>query len=311
MYNDTIKVANKIISENDLLDIFQKMNDEILENQQLVRRETLNNAGKDINSQNWTLKDFSPSFKCTFNFYDDTNITVDNYNSFITLFNSRLNEIKDLWLRYSFSYWMKQNGQTEYVSQHIYMTIFEHKMDIEVNLSSKDQRMDDVFRLIKEKVLTAPERYDRIIKNKSSIVTKITFALGLIPSIILCFLLALIPAVREVYSATYVLFPIAVILLGFTLGPTIFSGKLNSLYSTLSPKKKYAGYDTKNMKSVYKDDIDDYLNKSEIIIGKNVDNLKKRAEIAEMEEKYSKYIPTEMIITLVLSIIVVLLGKIF
>ena len=32
MYNDTIKVANKIISDTDLADIFQRMDEEIREN---------------------------------------------------------------------------------------------------------------------------------------------------------------------------------------------------------------------------------------------------------------------------------------
>lgn len=32
MYNDTIKVANKIITDTDLLRIFEKMNEEVLEN---------------------------------------------------------------------------------------------------------------------------------------------------------------------------------------------------------------------------------------------------------------------------------------
>ena len=37
MYNDTIKVANKIISDTDLLDIFQRMDEEIRENIQICK----------------------------------------------------------------------------------------------------------------------------------------------------------------------------------------------------------------------------------------------------------------------------------
>ena len=43
MYNDTIKVANKIISDTDLADIFQRMDEEIKENQQICRQETMEN----------------------------------------------------------------------------------------------------------------------------------------------------------------------------------------------------------------------------------------------------------------------------
>ena len=103
MYNDTIKVANKIISETDLADIFQRMNDEIKENEQICRQEKMQNEKYEWDYQHWTTKDFEGEFKCEFNFYDDTNITVDNYNSFITLFNNRLHEVKDMWIRYSYS----------------------------------------------------------------------------------------------------------------------------------------------------------------------------------------------------------------
>ena len=131
----------------------------------------------------------------------------------------------------------------------------------------------------------------------------------MIPSLVICTLLVFVPTIRDVYGMTYVLYPIAVILLGFIIGGTVFGGKLDRLYSTIVPDKKYAGYDSTNYKSIYKDDIDSYVQSSEIIIGKNIDNIKNRRELAEIEKKYSKYIPTEIIVILVLSLIMILVGK--
>ena len=309
MYNDTIKVANKIISESDLMDIFQRMNDEIKENEQICRQETMQNEKYERDYQHWTTKDFQGTIKCTFNFYDDTNITVDNYNAFITVFNNRLHEVKDMWLRYSYSYWIQNGRDQKMISQHINMNIYEYKMDIEVNLSSDDKKMDDVYQLIKEKILKAPERYDRVIKKKSSITNKIGFALGMIPSLVICTLLVFVPAIRQIYGMTYVLFPIAVVILAFMIGNTVFGGKLDRLYSTIVPEKKYDHYDTSSGRSVYKDDIDKFVGTSEIIIGKNINNINNRKEIVNLEKKYSGYIPTELIALLVLSIIMILVGK--
>lgn len=195
------------------------------------------------------------------------------------------------------------------ISQHINMNIYEYKMDIEVNLSSDDKKMDDVYQLIKEKILKAPERYDRIIKKKSSITNKIGFALGVIPSLIICTLLVFVPTIREIYGMTYVLFPIAVVILAFMIGNTVFGGRLDRLYSTIVPEKKYDHYDASAGKSVYKDDIDKFVGTSEIIIGKNINNIHNRKEIVELEKKYSGYIPTELIVLLVLSIIMIFVGK--
>ncbi len=311
MYNDAIKVANKIISDNDLMDIFQRMNEELIENQAICRQETLQNERYEREYQHWTTKDFDGTFKCIFNFYDDTTVSVDNYNNFIMLFNNRIQEIKDLSIRYAYNYTIQQGKESKYIHQSIGMYIYEHRMDINFDLSSEDQKMNDIYQLIKEKVLKAPERYDRIIKKKSSILNKIGFAFGTIPSLILCTLLFLIPAIRNVYSMTYVAFPILVCLLGWIIGAAFMGGKLGSLYENITPNKKYAGYDSSKGKSIYKDDVDDYLSKSEIIIGKNINNIKNRKEITELEEKYSKYIPIELIAILILSVVVVVLGKIF
>lgn len=309
MYNDTIKVANKIISDTDLADIFQRMDEELKENQQICRQETMQNEKYEREYQHWTTKDFDGSFTCTFNFYDDTNVTVDNYPAFITIFNNRLHEVKDMWVRYNCHYWIQNGNDQKMVSQHINMSIYEYKMDIEVNLSSDDKKMDDIYQLIKEKILHAPERYDRVIKKKSSITNKIGFALGMIPSLVICTLLVFVPAIRQIYGMTYVLFPIATIILAFMIGNTVFGGKLDRLYSTIVPEKKYAGYDSTNYKSIYKDDIEKFVETSEIIIGKNIDNIKNRKEIVELEKKYSSYIPKELIALLVLSIVMILVGK--
>ena len=310
MYNDTIKVSNKIISDTDLLDIFQKMNEEMIENEKICKKEQLKNEMFEREYQHWTAKSFEGSFKCTFNFYDDTNITVDNYNSFITLFNNRLHEIKDMFVRYHFRYYIQHGRESDFVTQHINMSIYEHKMNIDVSLSSADKKMDDVFKLIKSKILNAPEKYDRIIKKKNFICSKIGFAFGIFPSLIVCTLLAFIPTVRNLYGMTYVLFPFLSVFLAFFIGNTFFSGKLGRLYFTISPKQMYAGWDSLNHKSTYKDDIDDFISKSEIIIGKNVDNLKNRKEIVDLENKYSRIIPIGLGALLVLSIVVIILGKV-
>ncbi len=309
MYNDTIKVANKIISDTDLSDIFSKMNEEIENNNKLCKEEEIQNERYERGYQNWTVKDFDGSFKCRFNFYDDTEIDVDNYNTFLSIFNGRLHEVKYMWIRYQFSYNFGDGQNNKFISKHIYMDIHEHKMSIDASLGSDDDKMQNVFNLIKEKVLTAPEKYDRIIKKKTSITNKVGLAIGLIPSMIICLLLVIIPEIRNFYSNTYVLFPIISLILAYFIGGTIASLKLDKYYAPLMPEKKYAGYDTTNNKSIYKDDIEKFVETSEIIIGKNINNIKNRNEIVQIEEKYSKNIPIELIVLLVASIVVILIGK--
>lgn len=308
MYDETINVANKIISDQDLLDIFQEMNEKIKENETLSNQEFIKNENLDMKERHYNLKNFNGTIKCAFDFYDDTKIDIDNYDEIVMIFNKRLLEIKSMWIRYTYSYTIKNGSDFKVISQHINMNIYENKMDIKVSLSSADEKMNDIYKLIKDKILNAPEKYDRIIKKKNSIMTKVGFALGLIPSLTICTLLIFVSTIRQLYVESYIAFPLLVVLLGYFMG-TFLNNKMDRLYSTLIPNKKYAGYDKTNHKSIYEDDIDKFVSTSEIIIGRNYDNLNKRKEIVEMEEKYSKYIPVELIILTIISVIIILVGR--
>lgn len=311
MYNDTIKVANKIISYDDLFDIFSKMQEKLVHYRKISANEEMQNRMLEHHYQKWTFKDEGCSLKFDVNFYDDTNISFDNYNNFISIFHNRLHEIKSIWIRYNLSYSATtMDGKTEYYRQHIYMNIYETKADIEVSLNSSDNKMEDIYELIKNKVLNAPVKYDKVIRKKSMINTVVGLAIGFIPALVISTLLLFVPTIRQVFAASYVLYPICSLVLAFLIGGTIGSTKLDRLYKNITPEQKYAGYDSDSGKSIYKDDIDKYVETSEILIGKNVDNLQCRKEIIANYDKYKKYIPYEISVMLLLSIITLFLGGI-
>ena len=137
--------------------------------------------------------------------------------------------------------------------------------------------------------------------------SKVGLAYGLIPSILLCLLSCASEAIRLVYMTTYVLFPIATIMLGFAIGITVSFFIMGKLYATLIPEKKYAGYD-KKYGSVYTDNVEDYINTSEVLIGKNIDNKNKRDKIKSMYEQSSKLILIELAIVAIISIVLIGLG---
>lgn len=311
MYNDTIKVANKIISYEDLFEIFSKMQEKLLHYQKINDIEEKKNRMLEYNYQNWIFKDNGSRLTFDVNFTDDTSVSFDNYNNFISIFNNRLNEIKYIYVHYAINYTVDLEGQkSEWYNQHINMTIYEDRMDIDVSLSSKDDKINDIYELIKSKILNAPPKYDKVIQKKSTISTVVGLAIGFIPSLIILTLLLFVPAIRQIYAMGYVVFPIASLVLAFIIGGTIGSSVLDKWYSSINPEQKYAGYDTTNYKSIYKDDIDSYVKSSEILIGKNVNNLTCRKNIISCYEKYKKYIPYEIGVMILLSIIVLFLGGI-
>lgn len=307
MYNDTIKVANKIITYEDLYDIFSLMHEKLLHYKKVYQREEMQNNVLDYSERVWTFKDNSSKLLFDVDFYDDTYIKFDTFNSFLAVFQSRTQEIKSIHVHFTLGYDRTRNGNLEYLRQYIEMDVYESKMSIEVSLSSVDDKINDVYELIKAKVLQAPMKHDFVIKKRSTIHTVVGFALGFIPSMVLVTLLCLSPVILEFFSSSYVLYPISVVALTFLVSHFFSSMKLDAYYTTIVPPLKYVGYDSTSGKSIYKDDMEAFLESSEILIGKNMDNLKHRKIILKYYDKYKRYLPYEVGVLFVFSLLVLVL----
>jgi len=309
MYNETVKEENKIITHDDLTQIFQMMGETLKKYQKISMQEEQMNQNIDYMQKSYSFKDEGSKMKVTVDFYDNTNVTFDNYDNFASIFYSRVDEIKRLDIYFSLSYSIitpAPNRSRNYYSQSIQMHITENKLDIAVKLSSQDHKLDDLYNLIKNKVLNAPEKYDMVIKKKSSITNTVTFAIGLIPALIISTLLLFVPQLNTIFLKGYVVYPICCIILAYLIGSVFASSKLDKYYAPIMPEKKYAGYHDGH--ATYKDDIDKFVGTSEILIGKKVNNLSHRNQIQQEYNKYKDLIPKELLALIGLSLVVIIIG---
>lgn len=104
MYNDTIKTENKIITYEDLYEIFSAMNEKLISLKMIGDKEKEDNRMLEINYQKWTFEDSGSQLYFDVDFTDNTSIKFDNYNDFLSIFNNRLNEIKNIWVSFSLIY---------------------------------------------------------------------------------------------------------------------------------------------------------------------------------------------------------------
>lgn len=311
MYNDTIKAENKIISSDDLTQIFQLMGETLKKYLKVSQQEEMQNRMLDTPYQNYTFKDEGSKMKVTVDFYDNTNITFDNYDNFMGIFYSRIDEIKTMDIYYALNYTVMTpapNRSRNFYTQSIQMHINENKLDITLNLKSADSKLDEIYNFIKNKILNAPEKYDEVIRNKNKIINTVSFGAGMIPGIVITSLLLFIPVVNNIILKGYVVYPIVAVILSYMIGSMISSSKLDKYYETIVPSKKYAGYDSTNYKRIYKDDIDSFVGTSEILIGKKINNLDNRRMIKKVYEKYKGLIPKELIALLIVTVIVIIIG---
>ena len=311
MYNDTIKAENKIISSQDLTEIFQLMGETLKKYLRISQQEEMQNRMLDIAYQNYTFKDEGSKMKVVVDFYDNTNITFDNYDNFMSIFYSRIEEIKSMDVYYKLNYTVitpEPNRSRNFYMQSINMYINENKLDITLNLKSDEPKLAEIYNLIKNKVLNAPEKYDVVIREKNKITNAVIFGAGLIPGMLITILLLFVPIINDVFFKGYVVYPLISIFLAYIIGGVFSSSLLDKYYNTIIPDKKYAGYDTTNHKRIYKDDIDSFISTSEILIGKKVNNLRNREAIMTEYKKYKSRIPMELIALLTITIIVIIIG---
>lgn len=285
MYDENLDIKNKIISDTDILEILEKMNEYLITMKQRYR-----------DNQHYEI------FDCIFWLDDNTNLTIKGYENILSIFNTRFSEIRDMHISCSFSYF---NGIKDRINSSMMLFIRTHEISQHIKIDNNDSDMKELYSFVKNKILNAPAKYDRVIKKRATIRNKICFALGVIPSIVVCTFLLFLPLVNQIYHEVPVAYPLFSIILGYMVGVGIFNSSLDDLYSPMIPDK-YSKYDTSEHKLVYYDDVDKFISCGEVIIGKNCNNLKNRKEILRLEQKYSKYIPIELLVILVISFIIYL-----
>lgn len=309
MYYDTIKCENKIISSEALMEIFQTMNDTLKKYERIAEQEKMQNQMLERKYQKFTYDYTISKLSFQINFTDNTDISIDKFETFSGIFYSRISEIKNIYVRMASLYDTKEEEQqAKSYRQYITLDISNKKMNISVELDSDDPKFDNVYNKIKEKVLTAPEKYDDVMRNKSKIVNAVTVATGMIPAIIITSIFLFIPTLNKVFLKGIVVYPLVVVFLMYMIGSIIANSKLDKYYDTISPDKKYAGYDTTNNKSIYKDDMDSYLNTSDILIGSKVNNLVYREKIREIYNKYKNSVLPMILVLAGVSVVVAIVG---
>ena len=307
MSTDRMGLANKILTSEDLYEIFSKMNETLVRYKKISAADEARNASLDYSYQQWNYKDNDSKLEFTVDFYDNTSIKYNKFDNFLTVYNTRLEDIKRIEVYFSLNYEVTKDSTKKYYYHSISMYIKEDNLEVSYNINDEDNKMEEVYNLIKDKIVNAREKYDNVVKNKTKIATIVALAIGLMPAIIIATLGIFVPQIKEMYTRGYVLYPVACFVIAFVVGGTFESYMLDKYFKRIVPDKKYAYYDTNKNKSVYKDDIESFTSTSEILIGKNTNNLESRQKIKETYDKYKGLVPIEIGIVLIMSLVIFLI----
>ena len=308
MFDSSLHIQNKIITRESLLAIFDRMYQEIQNSKQIAENEKNANERFSYEYQEWTRKDYDGRLRFTVYSTDNNSITYENYQDFRAVFNTRAASIKSFYAYFSTGYFVQPKGaKSEYITQHINLIITETKMDIDVAISSKDPAMGEIYQLISTIIMEAPEKFDKIIKQKDLISTKIGSSVAFIPVSVVATGLLFVDFTRKFLLDYFWAFPLAVLVLTGVVGILIGTARTGAIYNKLIPDKKYAGYDINSGRSMYNDDMNTFQNSGEVLIGERTNNMELRAKLTELNAKSGKMILVELGVLAVLSVIVAIM----
>lgn len=148
------------------------------------------------------------------------------------------------------------------------------------------------------------ERFNKTIKLRQLRIQSFSIVVGLILSYILYLLLIINKSALNPVMVTYLSNKYLIVFgqwfLAILLGNLFGSWYILSIYKPLLPNTTYAGYDYSSLKSIYKDDIDEYVKHSEIHIGQFWDAAQRRSKIEKIYKITSKIILVQLLISIVL-----------
>lgn len=312
------KVVNKQIPLSSITDVANYLEDYKEKWDKIFQQENEKNKNKPYGEKNYEYENGDTDLKYTIEFHNGKNITESDYNWFVgNLSEPRM--IKGIELYMSIRYNTRsQNSNYNDIYNKITVTLYfrdcggELKYsDVSINVDTTNQENEahNIYSTIMNTLENNPDRYDKTIKNRKIRTQCFTISVGIILSYILYVILkinedTISPVFAEYLSNKYILV-FGQWFVAILLGNVFSYWYILSLYKPLLPQAKYAGYNYSANRGKYTDDVDDYVEHSEVHFGKFWDAEKRRTKI----EKIYKVTKIILLVQLVISVILFLVIK--
>ncbi len=310
------KVVNKQIPLESLIDIANYLEDYKERWDKIFQQEEQNNQNKPYAEKKYEYERGSTNIKYTIDFHNGKNITESDYNWFVgNLGNPRI--IKNIQLEIAIYFYTRSQG-SDYndISNKIWVTVdFRDcggelkysETTINIDTTNQENEANNIYSTIMNILENNPDRFDKTIKNRKIRMQCFSISVGIILSYILYLVLKIniskVPTNIAQYLSNKNVLVFGQWFVAILIGNLLSYWYILSVYRPLLPSSKYAGYNSSTYKSVYKDDMDDYLEHSEVHFGKFWDAEKRRNKIEKIYKVTSKIVLAQLVISILLFFI--------
>ena len=296
------KIINKIIPIETIIEIAGYLEDQKEEYNRLFENEKNKNINLSYSEQLYQYKGDNAKVEYTLRFKDGKEIKEEDYNWFIGMLDN-LKAIEKITFYYHVGYSSNYENREHYEYMRLNTWIFFHEDSISLSVDGKNME-EQVYRLhsyLRGVLENNDERYNKTVKNRKLRIQSLCFSIGFILSYIIYFVLLANKAKLPQEIANYLNNKYAVIfgqwfisaIIGNLFGFPIMMG----LYRNILPKTKYSHYSRSSHKSVYVDNIEDYIANDEVQIGQFANNGKNREIIEKIYKITSKIVLVQLVIS--------------
>lgn len=300
------KIVNKQIPIETIIETANYLED--FKDKYSKKFELEENRNKDIpyGEKNWEYENGRASMSYTIEYKDGKNIKESDYNWFIGNLN-QLGAIKSISIDLYISFYTKkQNSTINDIYNKINVSLYFREYNVSINVDTNEQE-NEAHNLYSEviNILENNEsRYDKTMKFRKIRTQCFTISIGIVLSYIIYLLLKInvntIPEILSEYINNKYVLVFGQWFIAILLGNVLSYWYMMSLYRPLLPDTRYAGYDSFASKSIYKDDINDYIEHAEVQIGRNWDAKKRRNKIEKIYKVTNKIILVQLLISIIM-----------
>ena len=304
-------IVNKQIPISSIIDVanyLEKYKEDYLKK---FHDDELKNKNIPIKEQRWSYGYSHAEVNYIIEFHDGKSITEKNYNWFIdTIKNPKVIKCIELALNIWYTSDIS-NDESQSNSIHVDISFRESFSDLRycdlylsVETKNRESEAYSIHSNIVDILEKNEERFNKTIKLRQLRIQSFSIVVGLILSYILYLLLSINKSALNPIMISYLSNKYLIVFgqwfLAILLGNLFGCWYILSIYKPLLPNTRYAGYDYSSSKSIYKDDIDEYVKHSEIHIGQFWDAAQRRSKIEKIYKITNKIILVQLLISIVL-----------
>lgn len=297
-------IVNKIIPIETIIEVANYLEDQKEEYIRLCQEDERKNAGLRYSDQVYEYKNNVIKMEYTIRFKDGKEITEQNYNWFISNINN-LSIIEKIsfccWISYSSN--IKEKGKYEYIHLDSFVYFYEDHVSFKVDGKNNEEQAYRIHSYLRGVLENNEVRFNKTVKNRKLRMQSFFLSIGFVLSYIVYIVLIANKARLNAQIGSYINNKMFVIIgqwfISILLGNILGFPIMMILYKNILPKTKYSHYSKSSRKSVYVDNLEDFISHDEVQIGVNANNGKYR----EIIEKIYKVTSKIVLVQLALSVL--------